>query len=780
MSASQHPFWELLRTQLAPTPERIRLAVRTGLACTTSTAILISLQVPGFALGVLFPMLLLIPAASSSFRVVFSRLVILAVCLILAVPISGIMVDLPWVWLPTFFILIAVGLYLAPLTKRPVAFQASMTALVSVVLVAHLDPGAIGSTALWVGCSLAIGISVAGLYSIFFWPIDAEDQFSKRLAEGLRASHLRLRVAIERYAAESDPGPIDDPPPMFSMALNLQALNAVQQAEGDKAKECLRLNLIHIAQRLAIIVVEVERLVKERLPEDTRRALYPHLNELRDKLDEAVAAYTDRIERGFGHSDEGDVVTQEDWPDILPILRSLRVQIQEEAVGESAQTSVSESSPQTNLETFVEAMREIADLLHTPPDLLEREADERTRESSSHYRPPFMLGPLNKATLAMSLKGSLATTICLIITLWAGHLYLETSMWTTLLLSQSSYGAVVRKSALRMLGALVGGLLALATTLLLMTNATDLVSYLAVIFVITTLADYGGRSSPHIAYGFLQMGITYLICASVLGPTSDVFLALERFLGIAVGIGAVYLCFRYIAPDYAGNQMLQQLAELVRPLVRLVESDGQSPVTKDEIETVDQERLDQVQNLLRLADEAVFEGPGAGINQDSALAATGTGTRISLRLTSLAFARLRIADNSDSGPTHLERTRRELEDALRAWLACSLELIETTEGQGQPQSTRRRQGRQELIEITQRPLPDLEVAFTRFLEAYSQLDQETVSPATHEVLAAETTHFRRLVILAPKLRDEITATCVPKREELPSIMFGIRGNHQPA
>ena len=101
-------------------------------------------------------------------------------------------------------------------------------------------------------------------------------------------------------------------------------------------------------------------------------------------------------------------------------------------------------------------------------------------------------------------------------------------MWTTLLLSQSSYGAVVRKSALRIVGALLGGFLALATILLIMTNTNDMVAYLLAIFVVAALADYGGRSSPHIAYGLLQMGITYLICVAVLGPTSDVDVVLER------------------------------------------------------------------------------------------------------------------------------------------------------------------------------------------------------------------------------------------------------------
>lgn len=340
-----------------------------------------------------------------------------------------------------------------------------------------------------------------------------------------------------------------------------------------------------------------------------------------------------------------------------------------------------------------------------------------------------------------------------------------TATWTALLLVQSSYGAIVRKSILRLIGGLAGGALAILVMLAVYPNADGPFLYLIVTAIICFLADYGGRSSQQISYGFMQMGISYLICVAALGPTADTDQPLDRLAGIMIGIFATFACYAFLARDYASNQLLRELAAMLRPSAGLVPHYGQPLPKRSEVIDIERRRILHTTNVLRLADEVVFEGKGGGIDTKAALRVSSDARRVTAHACGIGYIRAETVFRAPPG--QLGDALRTLQSAIREWLTDVWELIDTAEKQGQPNSRSRRHGRPTIERMVRRPLPPLEPLLQDLMDAHATglAALREWEPSEWEALAAEMVHLSRMVALLPELRKSTVEMLLPGREK---------------
>jgi Predicted membrane protein len=126
---------------------------------------------------------------------------------------------------------------------------------------------------------------------------------------------------------------------------------------------------------------------------------------------------------------------------------------------------------------------------------------------------------------------------------------LVTAGVTAVLVSQTSLGAIVQKSVLRIGGAVLGGALGIATIVVAMPNLQNLGSLLVVAglgFLVAAWIAVGGARTSYLG---LQTGMAFAMCVTdPRGPTTDLTTGRDRVLGILVGVLAMFLVTRPSGP----------------------------------------------------------------------------------------------------------------------------------------------------------------------------------------------------------------------------------------
>lgn len=351
--------------------------------------------------------------------------------------------------------------------------------------------------------------------------------------------------------------------------------------------------------------------------------------------------------------------------------------------------------------------------------------------------------------------------IAFTIVLASGHAGYITATWTAALLVQSSYGAIVRKSLLRLIGGLAGGALAILVMLTVNPNTDGPFLYLIATALICFAADYGGRSSAQVSYGFMQMGISYLVCVAALGPTADTDEPLYRMVGIMMGILATFGCYAFLARDYASNQLLRELAAMLKPAPSLLPFKGQPLLGRQQVVDIERQRILRTANVLRLVDEVVFEGSGGGVDTKAALRVAGLARRATAHACGIGYIRAQTVFRAPSD--RLGDALRGLQRGLHEWLTDIWELIDATEQLGQPNTRRRRHGRPVIERMLRTPLPPLQPLLDdlRAAQAACAGTAREWDSREWDALAAEMVHAARLVAVLPQLRKATATMLLP-------------------
>jgi len=200
--------------------------------------------------------------------------------------------------------------------------------------------------------------------------------------------------------------------------------------------------------------------------------------------------------------------------------------------------------------------------------------DVAARHSAEHRRPSrfrfFQPGVFEQSEPVLyALKLTLSVLICYILynaVAWPGIL---TCVVTVLFTGLSSTGAMKQKQLYRFAGAVIGGVLGIATVSLLFPNMDSVTSLVVVLAPVVFLSGWVMRS-PRIGYVGVQIGFAFFLSTlQGFGPPTQLNPARDRVIGIALGIGVMWFVFDQLWPVRTSDALGSALRKIKDATLRL-------------------------------------------------------------------------------------------------------------------------------------------------------------------------------------------------------------------
>ncbi|MEY2696268.1 MAG: hypothetical protein RL333_406 [Pseudomonadota bacterium] len=173
----------------------------------------------------------------------------------------------------------------------------------------------------------------------------------------------------------------------------------------------------------------------------------------------------------------------------------------------------------------------------------------------------------NQAILLWSLKVGIACAIVtlLILSMNAGDV--DTAILTTIIVADSTLGADVRKSIMRLTGALFGALLGYLWLILGQPVADTIAGFLVTLAPFLLLCAWAGATSPRLNYAGLQIGLAFSMTVfSEFEPGTYLGTGWYRILGILLGISVMGVVDYFFWPaksvDMARLRLIQTLSHI--------------------------------------------------------------------------------------------------------------------------------------------------------------------------------------------------------------------------
>jgi hypothetical protein len=613
-----------LAKELAPTPRRFVEAARTAVKATVTTGCAATLQILG-PFGALFAFRLGQPGIS--FGLFEGGLTIVSAAMMQAaiVPITGKLLDYPGLIIAFLFVVFASVAYLLSNTRLFLILALVAVGTITTVYVGIFEPGQIG----WGSTYTFDGILAATLVMVavdsWIWPSPAEPKLLESVAADFERSRMRLEMVEQRYL---DPlsTPLPTPVLVSRLASHLALLETIKEHEKPTPEHLARLlDAVVTAERVFLEVERLAVLVDQPVSDEIRRTYRYQLKVVLNDLDAVLARRAEDVLAGIQGFENPEGVS--------PHLRGLVRQLKDASAQILRDRETATADGASNFAGFVDALEVIENLLATP--LFGSVASKATAEektvgheffNSDRFRFSVKLG----ATMVLGLQVGLTTQ----------RADLQTILWSIAVAGQpNQYGAVLRKTILRLVGCMMGGLAALGAMLLVSQNFDSLPAYLVAIFAVTFFSTYLSQSSDWLNYAGIQTGITFLICYVGLGPSSDIYRPLWRFWGIVLGVLTTGFVFLFLWPEYASDKLVESLSKLIRTTVAFAKEVADGTVTEAQIAAVEQRLSADLFEVLNLADQARLEGQRGLVNSTNGVNAAATLIRIAYRFQVIARAR---------------------------------------------------------------------------------------------------------------------------------------------
>jgi uncharacterized membrane protein YccC len=200
-----------------------------------------------------------------------------------------------------------------------------------------------------------------------------------------------------------------------------------------------------------------------------------------------------------------------------------------------------------------------------------------------------------------------------------------------------TYGAARRKMNLRIIGAIVGGLITVAAIIITTPNFETVLSYMLVSAAVLFISSYAGQGSENIAYAGKQIGTTYTLVFVGLSPATDITAPLWRTWGILLGSIIVGVVFLLLWPEYSGKSLLPRLRRALEIVVGLA---PRTDLDAIDIRRRDAELANLLEELLSIAEDARMEGRASDLDPDAVIGAAGSLRRIAHRFARIGLLRL--------------------------------------------------------------------------------------------------------------------------------------------
>jgi len=746
---------ESLRTELAPAPGRWRRSVFMGLGTVTALLLAWTVQIPTFSAPVV-AFFGLLPPNVCTWRNLPLRLALTTVGAILSITVAGVLLPLPWLLLPTFFAGVTLIAYFCPVMNGALELLALLYPFCTAFFFGGLDPGDMPTE---VG-DICVGYGIGLLAATAFSRVLTADGPTTTLADALAAGFARARARLEevtaRFAAERfEPVP-GEPPISSDFARHMQLLDrARQEGRGRDTVEVLALAIVIVDHALALTNT-LDVLARRDVGRTYRRLLAPQLSALVAHLDAGLHAFEQaaREQRPRAAATLPPPVDVQ-WPDYRGAIEALEAR--QLAVRQTAALTHVDVAEEANAAAFVRTLVDLADSLHaSPADLRERVGGRAEAATVAPQRFDYYAA-------RYGVRVGLGTTISYLIAIVADTVELFNILWHPAFLAVSSYGATIRRAGTRFAGTLIGCLAALVATIAVMPNLSELPALGLVLFAVTVPSAYLALGGPRFSYVGVQIVVAFAIVALAEQAPTDVHPPLWRVYGTLLGSAALFLAFRFVAPDYAGRQLIARFADALREMLRLLPRSGSVQLTLAEAMAVQQRILAMLPDILRLADEARAEPRTGGVDTEAAIVAAGRGVRIGTRLA--AIYRERVANPPPPLSEAMQTAVADVETAIRTWLEIALGMLEARHTTARPGSRGEREAYAAAAAMAAQPRPDLSGArraLERSIDAGRRTDLAAWPPAARGALEAEVEHVQRVGELLPSFDDYLRRIVLPR------------------
>jgi multidrug resistance protein MdtO len=651
-------FLKFLRVELAPTPGRARAAARIVVACVVATAMVMTMHSPHASFVIVTIFVLSQPNAGASLSKALLR--VLGTTVGAAVGLAAYIAFLDHPWLRVAFMgpLAAFFLFLSQTTTAPYFGILGGITAIMIMTVSGVDADAGVHIGLWRFAMIALGSVIATAAQLFLWPDDPEKLLETALDERLGA--------IENAVSEARDGRVPDTTKLDSLGVS----GLAQQLQLLDNAEALHPSLRPRHNEKIALIGGVEQLFTAALAfcRSAQKRRVPPSSAARARL-AAIAANCAAIRQAIqaGKPAEpvdsvaplpsdamvasaGDVAL---LPGIIEMERLLLAFVGTPGFREAAETGASKMP---------------SVMIFDPPS------------AAAFFTPAFSIH--NTDAIVFSIRSGLAATAAYVIYTgldWPG---LSTSVWTTLLVAQTTLGASVQKGMLRLAGAIMGGLIGLATIVILMPNMDSLTPLLVVTAFVTSLAAWITAGSARISYAGIQLGLAFTLSVlNDLGPTTNLEPARDRVIGVLLGIALTGLAFAVSGARLAGTGMRRSLATSLRSMAGLARVGLKGDPTAETGRPARGWRWKIYQDLTttsRLRDESKFEG-GAGLTDaeaERARIARLTGDVEGVLHTMLALVHHRLTVDLSAIPAPMHAAFQALAQGVIARLEALANRIE--------------------------------------------------------------------------------------------------------
>jgi uncharacterized membrane protein YccC len=643
----------LLARELAPSPRKLRTALRIATVGTIGAALIIICHVNN-EIGTYLVWLLVGAGPMLSARKAIAVLIVEAAALILSVIFARVFAETPWLMLPFLLVVFSLATYVGTIWKLGSLLLLVQVVSLSIYYGVPFAPQAIGWAAAGEFGGTAIALGTIVLFDNWLWPDPGEPLLLEALASSLSRARSRFLSAAAFYLDDTAPQtPI--PPPTSDLPALMALLERVVEEGVSEHRHAVLLAAI---TRITRISLDVDRLTISALqvvPRGIRRIVRPQLEAvvgaIAEVLGEIVQEIPTTIPVGV------DLPPPSSRIRARSALAALTARVIEVRPFYLERASTAEIA---NFGAFNDALATIISyverLLDGPPPAAERSLQKNVSVEE---------GSLDPAIVRYSMKVGISIVIGYLIGLVTQRPDLSTIMTTIIITALPTYGGAVRKMILRIVGAVIGGIISLLVIIVVSPNFESLVAYMIALFIVFYLSAYGSLSSGRVAYAGKQIGTTFALVFAGLSPSIDIYAPLWRIWGIMLGTLVVAAVALILWPEYAGDSLLPRMRRVIADALSLIPSQT-SAKTEDEIQRINADTMRVLAEILEVADDAQLEGRTSIVDPYAIIEAAGTLRRIANRLAAISVGRILLPMPQLDSET--EAARDSIFDALRRQL----------------------------------------------------------------------------------------------------------------
>jgi uncharacterized membrane protein YccC len=576
-----------------------------------------------------------------SVRSAIGILVVEVLVLVSSVVVARAFAETPWLLLPFIFAFMAGSTFVVTTRKL-----GSIGLLMQVVSLASFygvvfAPREIGWSAAGAFGASVIAFGVIVLFDNWLWPDRADPILVESVGASLARQHARFIEGARFYLRDRPAHRPPVPPASSDLPAHLTLLDRVVAEGATRHRQAVLLAAVTRAERVQLEVTRFIIAAREDVALDIRELLRPEI----EGAVEAIAAALDQI------AHEESMRAGVDEPPLPAAVRArsmmdaLDARVIEARPLYYGRVSAGENS---NFASFLRCLAALTRHIERPLD----EPPSTTEPSSTPVSEPT--DAPDRALLRYCMKVGFCTIIGYLIGLSAQRPQLSVILTTIVITALPSYGRSLRKMIQRIVGAILGGLMALLMIIIVTPNFETLPAYLLAVSIVLYLAAYAGLSSGRIAYAGSQIGTTFVLAFGGLSPSADIYAPLWRIWAVLIGTLVVTVVFLVLWPEYAGDSLLPRLRKVIRKTLAVAPG-GSASTSESGIEAANSETMRTLAEILEVADDARLEGRASMIDHDSVVQAAGTLRKIANRLGYISLGRIATVAPPLDDPTELAR-----------------------------------------------------------------------------------------------------------------------------